>query len=62
MNKLTALLIEDGGQDLIEYALLASFIGFAAVAAVDLLTSSMSDLYEAGLKKTDGLAEIPPSP
>jgi len=54
-------LIEDDGQDLIEYALLASFLGFTAAAAVGLLSNSMNAAYtswdDAG--QSDALVEVP---
>lgn len=38
-------LSEDSGQDLIEYALLCSFMGFAAAGAVSLLGTAMNTVY-----------------
>jgi len=38
-------LSEDSGQDLIEYALLCSFMGFAAAGAVGLLSAAMNTVY-----------------
>lgn len=39
------LIVDDRGQDLIEYALLASFIGFAATAGVMFLGDKMKLTY-----------------
>lgn len=36
---------EDGGQDLIEYALLAGFISLAAVAAITAVGTALGGLY-----------------
>lgn len=38
---------EDEGQDLIEYALLASFLSVAAAAGATLAGSALNDWYEA---------------
>ena len=38
-------LIEDDGQDVIEYALLASFVGFTMIGAVVFLRGAMHDTY-----------------
>jgi Flp pilus assembly pilin Flp len=52
---------EEQGQDLIEYALLASFLGFTAAGAVALLGTAMGNAYvswdEAG--QSDALVEVP---
>lgn len=58
-RRIQQLLIEDDGQDLIEYALLCTFIGFASIAAIDLLGVTMNNTYEswdAGVKE---LWEVP---
>jgi len=39
------LLVEDEGQDVIEYALLTAFIGFAGAAAWDAMRASLSGAY-----------------
>ncbi len=41
------LVVDDGGQDLIEYALLTAFIGLAGAAAFELVATSMSAAYSA---------------
>jgi Flp pilus assembly pilin Flp len=40
------LLVEDDGQDLIEYALLASFISLASAVAVTHLGTVVSDVFD----------------
>jgi Flp pilus assembly pilin Flp len=54
-------LTDEEGQDLIEYALLCSFMGFTAAAAVALLGTSMKDAYiswdTAG--QSDELVDVP---
>jgi Flp pilus assembly pilin Flp len=41
-----ALLVDESGQDLIEYALLATALGFAAVAGVSFLSNAMNSSYQ----------------
>ena len=36
---------DERGQDLIEYALLSSFIGFSCVAAINILSGTMNAVY-----------------
>ena len=52
---------EERGQDLIEYALLSSFVGFSCVVAVDLLTTAMGTTYESWdtAVQSDALVEVP---
>ena len=54
-------LTEEKGQDLIEYALLCSFLGFTAAGAVSLLGGAMSAAYiswdTAG--QSNDLVEVP---
>jgi Flp pilus assembly pilin Flp len=45
MNVLARLLRDESGQDLIEYALLTTAIGFAALAGVNLLSTAMNSTY-----------------
>ncbi len=42
---MTRLLVEDEGQDLIEYALLATFIGLVGIAAFDALKTAIQNTY-----------------
>ena len=39
------LLVEENGQDLVEYALVAGAIGLAAIASLKLLTSGISNVF-----------------
>jgi Flp pilus assembly pilin Flp len=52
-------LVEDAGQDLIEYGLLCSFVGFATVAAVNLLGMAMNNTYESWDGAVKELWEVP---
>jgi Flp pilus assembly pilin Flp len=58
---LRRLLTDDAGQDLIEYALLASFLGFTATITIGLLGDALSAAYiswdTAG--QSDELVEVP---
>ena len=40
------LVVNDRGQDLIEYALLTAFIGLAGAAALNLVAASMNTTYD----------------
>jgi Flp pilus assembly pilin Flp len=54
-------LTEEDGQDLIEYALLASFMGFAAAGAVATLRTAMSTTYQSWdtANQSDALVNTP---
>ena len=54
-------LIEDDGQDIVEYALLASFLGFSAVGGIKFLSSAMNSAYTAwdSTGQSDALVEVP---
>lgn len=45
LNVLKRLLVEDQGQDLIEYALLAAFVALAAVVAITNLGTAVNNIY-----------------
>lgn len=46
MKKLVArLFVDDRGQDLIEYALLATFVSLAGIAGVGALTSAITNVF-----------------
>jgi Flp pilus assembly pilin Flp len=51
---------EEHGQDLIEYALLCSVIGFAGVVAFNFISGEMKTTYESwdSAVQSDGLVEI----
>ena len=40
-------LTDESGQDIIEYALLCTFLGFGAVAGINILRTAMHDSYSA---------------
>ena len=52
---------DESGQDVIEYALLASFLGFAAAAAVVGLRSAMNVTYQSWdtANQSDALVDMP---
>ena len=54
-------LADEDGQDLIEYALLAGFLGFAAVAGAGFLGSAMNSTYSIwdSRDQTAPLVEVP---
>jgi Flp pilus assembly pilin Flp len=54
-------LTEEDGQDILEYALLASFLGFSAVAGVNFLGSAMNTAYTAwdSAAQSDAVVEMP---
>ena len=58
---LTRWAADDRGQDLIEYALLASFLGFAAVTGVAYLASAMNSTYSIwdSVGQSNALVEVP---
>lgn len=60
-NLLRRWLSEDDGQDLIEYALLASFVGFTMFAAAIFLSGAMHDTYTSWdtANQDKSLVEIP---
>jgi Flp pilus assembly pilin Flp len=52
---LVRLVTEDGGQDLVEYALLAAFIGIAGWAVLMTLPGVIGTTYESWLDPTNGV-------
>ena len=60
-NDLRRWLIEEDGQDILEYALLASFLGFSAVVGVNLLRGAMNSTYTAwdSAHQSDALVVMP---
>lgn len=54
-------LFDESGQDIIEYALLCTFVGFGAVVGVNLLRLAMHDSYLAwdAAAQSDALVETP---
>ena len=61
MHWFRRLLFEDDGQDLIEYALLSSFVGFAAIEGISLIRTAMNSSYTVwdARYQTDALVEVP---
>jgi Flp pilus assembly pilin Flp len=51
----TRLLREEDGQDLIEYALIATFVSLVAAAGATLLGNSLDAWYTAVSGKVDGM-------
>ena len=58
-SHLSRWLVEESGQDLIEYALLCSFIAFSAVAGINLVSGAMNTSYESWDEGTKELWEVP---
>ena len=52
---------DERGQDLIEYALLSSFIGFSCITAVTLLSGTMNAVYTNwdATVQSDPLVQVP---
>jgi pilus assembly protein Flp/PilA len=44
-NTLKRLIVEDSGQDLIEYALVAALVGLGAVTAMKVLNAKISNAF-----------------
>ena len=55
------LVADDTGQDLIEYALLTTFIGFAGILAWSLVGNAISGTYTSWVSGVDSLT-VPPAP
>jgi Flp pilus assembly pilin Flp len=59
MRGFTALLKDDDGQDLLEYALLAALVAIAAVAAVNVLQETLRETYVRWDTDMQALADMP---
>ena len=46
MSRLRELILEEDGQDLIEYGLLAAFVSLAIIASIDAIGGSLNTTYE----------------
>jgi Flp pilus assembly pilin Flp len=55
-------LCEEAGQDLVEYALLASFIGLAGLAGYSAISTAIGNNYSQSNSSVQGLWEIPAPP
>lgn len=53
---LTRLVRDDRGQDLIEYALLATFVALLAIVGASLLGTAMNNWYSAAADNVDASA------
>ena len=58
------LLADDEGQDLVEYALLAGFIGISGWAALNFIASAVGTTYTSRLNPATGIPSVwnPPEP
>ena len=56
---LRQLIVEENGQDLIEYALLTGALGFIGVAAFNLLGLTINNVYGSWETGTNDLWEVP---
>ena len=54
LNTVKRALVNDEGQDLIEYALLAAFIALAAVVAITQLGTAINNIYSRISSTIDG--------
>jgi pilus assembly protein Flp/PilA len=60
LNLLTRLIRDEQGQDLIEYALLATFVSLVAIGGATLLGTSLDDWYTAVSGSVDDAAALVP--
>jgi hypothetical protein len=58
---LRRLACEDGGQDVLEYAILSAFVGVVALLTLNLLGVTLADVYSGWGISVDALWE-PPAP
>ena len=59
MRGFSALLRDEEGQDLLEYALLAAFVAIASLAALQLLQTTLRDAYVRWDTDMQAIAEMP---
>jgi Flp pilus assembly pilin Flp len=59
MTTILRLLRDDGGQDLIEYALLTATIGFAGMVALQTLSANINTTYRAWDIAVNAVWEVP---
>lgn len=64
MQSMTRAFIEDDGQDLVEYALLAAFVGIAGWAVLMIIPETIGATYESWLDPDSGVPALwdPPEP
>jgi Flp pilus assembly pilin Flp len=60
LRLLTRFVIEETGQDLIEYALLTAAIGLAGVAGINLISAAINGTYTSWDSGVNNLWEVPP--
>jgi len=56
-NLIARVVREEDGQDLIEYALIATFVSLVAAAGATLLGASLNNWYTAVSTKVDGMKD-----
>ena len=56
LNLFTRLIRDEQGQDLIEYALLATFVSLVAIAGATLLGTALNNWYSTVATNVDGAA------
>jgi Flp pilus assembly pilin Flp len=59
LRALARLVTDEGGQDLIEYALLSATIGLAGVTVFNAMGGVMQTAYTAWLGRADAAADMP---
>ena len=61
---LRRFITEDGGQDIVEYAFLAAFIGIAGYLTLEAIEDAVRTTYESWLDPTTGTPSVwaPPGP
>lgn len=56
---LRRLVVDDSGQDVVEYALLGALVGLAGVAAYELIRTSLASSYTAWDANVQNLWDMP---
>ena len=59
-NVVAQFVVDDSGQDLIEYALLSGLVGTAGLLVLPEIANKMSDAYAQWLSGAEGAWEPPP--
>lgn len=57
---LNRLIVEERGQDIVEYALLTAAIGIAGILVWPLITNALGDAYALLDGQTQAIWEVPP--
>ena len=58
-SEIRRLLADEGGVDLIEYMLLATFLAIAGMLGIQILGTAMNNSYESWDNATQGAWEVP---